>query len=272
MTMNKNWFKHDINAFNNPKLQTLIDMYGGVVYGFWWRIVETLHEKNGEVIEDKRYEWNALARQLGINYEDAICMRDTMVEFKLLVKKDGGFTNERVVRQIDKYNETSKKRSESGKIGASIKHGKSLANAKQVPSKCQAPAKQILADKIRLDKIKKENKKADANASTSNEVVVDFDKLMKIWNDLHKTNLRLTSGKKKQILARLKTFDKNELYQAMKNRANNEWFKTPEGMQQISNWDSFWRNDEQVDKYLNASFKKNKTRETQEEFIEGIYN
>lgn len=68
------------------------------------------------------------------------------------------------------------------------------------------------------------------------------------WNKLYDTNVRFTENKQRQVGQRLKVFDANEIVQALKNRSNDTWL---ENNGYMKDWDSFWRNNEKVERYLN---------------------
>ena len=68
------------------------------------------------------------------------------------------------------------------------------------------------------------------------------------WNKLYETNVRFTENKQRQVGQRLKVFDANEIVQALKNRSNDTWL---ENNGYMKDWDSFWRNNEKVERYLN---------------------
>lgn len=96
-----------------------------------------------------------------------------------------------------------------------------------------------------------------SNKHTTKELV-DFEVLedvITIWNALHKTNIRPTQNKLRQLRSRMKTFTLEEIEEAVRNRAKSEWIRG-EGASHASNWDSLFRNDDQVDKYLNMKPKK----------------
>jgi len=78
---------------------------------------------------------------------------------------------------------------------------------------------------------------------------IDYIYWIDLWNDLHDCSLRVTESKRKQIRARLKTFSEDEIEKSMRNRAKDEWLNT-DGEKYLDNWDSFWRNDEKVERYL----------------------
>lgn len=88
--------------------------------------------------------------------------------------------------------------------------------------------------------------------------VVDFDTLeevISIWNSLHGTSIRPTANKLRQLRSRMKTFTLEEIEEAVRNRSRSEWIRG-EGASHASNWDSLFRNDDQIDKYLNMKTKK----------------
>ena len=86
----------------------------------------------------------------------------------------------------------------------------------------------------------------------------DFDDLegvITIWNSLHGTSIRPTANKLRQLRSRMKTFTLEEIEEAVRNRSRSEWIRG-EGASHASNWDSLFRNDDQIDKYLNMKTKK----------------
>ena len=83
----------------------------------------------------------------------------------------------------------------------------------------------------------------------------EFLEVIEHWNECHNTDIRATNSKKKQYLTRLKTFSIDEIKTAIRNRSQSDWIRG-EGASHASNWDSLFRNDDQIDKYLNMKPKK----------------
>lgn len=79
-----------------------------------------------------------------------------------------------------------------------------------------------------------------------------------LWNETYGTEVRITDKKRQQLNARLKNFTIEEIHKAIRNRAENEWLKG-DGHAHRGNWDSLFRNDERVEKYLNAEKPKQET-------------
>lgn len=78
-----------------------------------------------------------------------------------------------------------------------------------------------------------------------------YSKFVELWNNTYGTSLRITEPKRKQIKARLKTFSEDEIVQSISNRSKDKWING-EGRKFRGNWDSFWRNDEKIERYLNS--------------------
>ena len=68
------------------------------------------------------------------------------------------------------------------------------------------------------------------------------------WNEKNGTRNRLTDKAITQVKSRMKSFTPQELIDAIDNRSKSEYLKESG---HIGNWDSFWRSDSQVDKWLN---------------------
>ena len=82
-----------------------------------------------------------------------------------------------------------------------------------------------------------------------------LEEVISIWNSLHGTSIRPTANKLRQLRSRMKTFTLEEIEEAVRNRSRSEWIRG-EGASHASNWDSLFRNDDQIDKYLNMKTKK----------------
>jgi len=91
-----------------------------------------------------------------------------------------------------------------------------------------------------------------------------FDEIIKYWNKCHNTDIRPTDNKKKQYLSRLKTFTVEEIKQAIRNRSESDYIRG-DGINHASNWPSLFRNDDQIDKYLNMRRSTDKAPEVERE-------
>jgi len=81
------------------------------------------------------------------------------------------------------------------------------------------------------------------------------------WNKIFESSARMTNNKRRQIKQRLKTFSPDEILQSMKNRSQDTWL-LGEGSKFYTDWDSFFRNDEKIERYLlqrSAQIIKNQT-------------
>lgn len=98
--------------------------------------------------------------------------------------------------------------------------------------------------------IKKENETKNESGLATRDVM-DFDFFLNEWNQVYSTNLKMTHSKKQQIKQRLKTFSVDELIQSIHKRRHDHWLNH-DGKKHMTSWDSFWRNDEKVERYLNT--------------------
>ena len=105
----------------------------------------------------------------------------------------------------------------------------------------------------------KPDSKPDVNTNKRRSVFVEKAKQLQdtvdLWNQTYGTDVRITDKKRQQLNARLKNFTIEEIHKAIRNRAENEWLKG-DGHAHRGNWDSLFRNDERVEKYLNMKTKK----------------
>lgn len=78
-----------------------------------------------------------------------------------------------------------------------------------------------------------------------------LEKMIGQWNSTFDVQVRSTDKKRRQLRARLRTFTIPEIATAMANRARDPWLQR-EGIKHRGDWDSFFRNDEKIERYLNA--------------------
>ena len=84
----------------------------------------------------------------------------------------------------------------------------------------------------------------------------DYVQFVDLWNDVNDCNLRITDSKREQIRARLRKYSEEELKTSIRNRSKDDWING-EGKKYKTNWDSFWRNDEKPERYLNGASESN---------------
>jgi phage replication O-like protein O len=91
-------------------------------------------------------------------------------------------------------------------------------------------------------------------------------KILEKFNSLCKTSFRMTPEKKKQLESRLKTFSIEDIEQAIKNRLSDSscMGQNSTGKIWAKDWNSLFRNDENLDRALNLSNSINYEREFEE--------
>lgn len=81
-------------------------------------------------------------------------------------------------------------------------------------------------------------------------IVPALDHFVKLWNYTYGTNVKPTDDKHRQVKARLKIYTPEEIQLAIQNRSRDPWFQG-EGAKFYGDWESFWRNDSKIERYLN---------------------
>lgn len=77
------------------------------------------------------------------------------------------------------------------------------------------------------------------------------DVFIELWNKVNECSIRYTPKKRGQVKSRLKTFTPEEISNAIIKRGKDPWI-LGDGRKFRADWDSFWRNDEKVERYLNS--------------------
>ena len=112
------YFAHDYEPTSDPKIGALLAEYGAEGYGIYWRIIEMLHSNPEHKIPKKKYIFIALAKELitndnkielVINYATDVC--------ELFLEDSEYIISKRVLRNFEKREEISEKRSNAGKAG-----------------------------------------------------------------------------------------------------------------------------------------------------------
>ncbi len=94
-----------------------------------------------------------------------------------------------------------------------------------------------------------EEEKEEQEEKTQEEDSATLD-ILAVWNEVNECNLRLTPSKRKDVERRLRTFSKDEIIEAIRKRRNSEAMQRNAG-QYLASWESFFRSDDRVEKYLN---------------------
>lgn len=102
-----------------------------------------------------------------------------------------------------------------------------------------------------MDMDKDKDKEGECEGELSYVSFVNF------WNQVNECELRMTPKKREQVRSRLKRFSEDEIKQAIQNRAVDDWINS-EGLKFKTDWQSFWANDEKVERYLNKKPKSQK--------------
>ena len=123
------YFQHDYEPTSDPKISALLAEYGAEGYGIYWRIVEMLHSNPDHKIPKKKYIYLALAKQLLTNditnankIEFVITYATDVCE--LFLPDPDFIISARVLKNFEKREAISEKRSIAGRAGMQARYGK----------------------------------------------------------------------------------------------------------------------------------------------------
>lgn len=84
------YFKHLSNSRNDPKHIVMISEWGMTGYGLFWVIIEILRESTRYRLEDKEYNWLAIAHQAQLPVDKVKqFVQDCHTKYDLLTMEDG---------------------------------------------------------------------------------------------------------------------------------------------------------------------------------------
>lgn len=99
--MKKSYFRHDYNARNDMKLQSVITKHGAVGIGVYWIIVEMLYQNGGELPLD-------IARNISVAYFTDFKVVESVIKDFDLFENDGNvFWSVRIRQTIDNTKKVS---------------------------------------------------------------------------------------------------------------------------------------------------------------------
>lgn len=209
--MIKEYFSHDYDPISDIKMMVMVSEWGGLGYGFYWRIVELLHKSEDNTFEFTPLNTLAIAKQMKVDAKQITAFVDDCVNvFELFKRENDKVFCERVFRNIGKRKEISEVRKAAGSKGGAAKAKQNVAIAKQ------NVAKEIKS------KVKEKEKKdiiCDANASENYKKFFD-------WAYTQGNAIRVMTMSKplkpEQYDNLLNEFTKDEIFrvvQAMENNA-----------------------------------------------------
>lgn len=172
------YFQHDYEPTADPKIQAMLSLHGALGYALYWRIVEMLHSESSHKLPLKQFIFMALAQQMKACPEVVNSFIIECINVYELFASDNNFIwSERVLRNINKRNEISGKRSIAGKLSAE-KRAEIKANptsAEQVLTSVQQNStKERKEKKIKENEIKI-NKSKSVNTSLLLSINISFD-------------------------------------------------------------------------------------------------
>lgn len=207
------YFSHDANARNDEKILMLRAEHGMEGYGIYWALLEMMFES-----ADTKLFHNKI-RGMAVSYNIDITLLQSVINVAItegLFVSDGEkFWSESLIRRKDKFHDSKRKRSEAGKKGMEKRWGNK-----------QKDNNVITNDN---DVITKNNKGKESKGKESKEVIIsspneeEFDPYIFLFDYYNQKGIiqhkSLTAAMKKEIKARLKDYELQQLVQVIDNYA-----------------------------------------------------
>jgi hypothetical protein len=176
MSSYSNWYQHDFDAGNDPKIMQLEMDYGLEGYGLYHRILEHMGTADNHALTEK--EINYIAKKCFSKIDN--CCK-IFLELNLFSEqKDGKIISKSLIKRLRELDEKHKKRviagSKGGKKKASNAKAKLQANYKQKSSNALPLDKTILSKNILDNTKKKETPKPSEKAYQLSTYL--FDKML----------------------------------------------------------------------------------------------
>ena len=106
------WFRHDMDALLDAKIQELVTRCGMAGYGLYWTIVERMYRNNGAVAGA---DLALLERLTGTAHKTFLRYLQAFVEIGLFSSNNGEYHSPRIDMELDRVKELNAKRAEGAK-------------------------------------------------------------------------------------------------------------------------------------------------------------
>lgn len=180
------WFKHDNNARNDPKLQELRRKKGYGAKAIYWDLVEMLHEAGGVLpIEE------AACAVSDLNHiSNTTLAKYVICESDLFVVLDDGvtFSSKRLMEDITHAQKVKERRSEAGRESGKVRREKRVneknqTDVEQVLNKCSTNDEQqsLISSSLIITNNSVINNNEDSKVSNSKNITPE--EFMDLWNN-----------------------------------------------------------------------------------------
>jgi hypothetical protein len=148
------YFSHDSNARYDPKILSMVSIYGMAGYGWYWVIIEVLREQeNYKFNITKEHSYNAIAMQL---YSDCNATKkfitDCIDEFELFISDGEYFWSESLLERMEILANKRQKMQENAAKRWSNQAQNNNGNAIAMQKQCKSNASKVKESKVKESK------------------------------------------------------------------------------------------------------------------------
>lgn len=129
--MGATWFKHDADASRDIKMRKLLRKGGAEAYGRYWSLMEAMASQGGTIVALNEDDWSVVAEYCLFDIDQVAEAKDfvgLLAQVGLLSTVAlgcGKLVSERMLKQVEKFERTSRARSEAGRKGGQKSPSKS---------------------------------------------------------------------------------------------------------------------------------------------------
>lgn len=125
MASKQNYFSHDVDALNDPKISIMIDDWGMAGYGYWWTLLEKLADNETNTLQLDNLLFRYLSKVWAQPVDTCKAFISQLIEDYKLLETDDGITvwSNSLNRRIEMAEGKSRMKAEAGRKGGQNKKG-----------------------------------------------------------------------------------------------------------------------------------------------------
>lgn len=113
------YFPHDYDPLSDMKLEQFVKRHGAGGYGFFWRVVELLHQNSSHHLPFKQYVYEGIGDKLLMSPEQVEqLLEDCISKYDIFASDGILFWSERVLKNIEVRKQVVEQKSKAGKASA----------------------------------------------------------------------------------------------------------------------------------------------------------
>ncbi|NQY73790.1 MAG: DUF4373 domain-containing protein [Candidatus Margulisbacteria bacterium] len=181
---NSCYFSHDSNAKNDENILEMRADYGWEGYGIYWALIESLRESTDFKLNHGKTKGLAFCHNLPLKLLSTF-IKDCIEKYNLFASDGDFYWSESLNRRMEKVDEISLKRSESGSKGAAKRWQK---DSKAIAKNSNAMAKNSKVKESKVNKKKSINTLLKKPSGFFGPTPENISQIKNVWNEFAREN------------------------------------------------------------------------------------